>query len=156
MSIFNEKYNRNTFSAFLRDLLPQYIERVKVVESSERYKVIKSAEILGKCSDPLDDLYVLEMTHERDDPRVTITTDAFKILADQMIHRALVIFKNDESDTFRFSYLTVSLDEDDAGNMTSRYSNARRYSFFLGVGAKTKTPQQQLKERVNEKILTTC
>lgn len=60
---------------------------------------------------------------------VTIATDAFKILADHWIHRALVIFKNNDSDNYRFSYLTITLDLNDKNNKTvKKYSNARRYS----------------------------
>jgi hypothetical protein len=85
----------------------------------------------------------MDHSHEND-PRITITTDAFKILADHWIHRALVIFRNKDSENYRLSYLTISLDINDKNKAVKKYSNARRYSFYLGSSAKIKTPEQQL------------
>ena len=143
---FNEKYNPNIFAQFLRDFLPEdYNENIQkddIVVPSQ-CKIITSAKILG-VSEKLNDLHVLEMEHGRDDPRIAMATEAFKILAENWIHNALVIFKNNESNNYRFSYLTITLDENEKGTVVKKYSNARRYSFFLGEGAKVKTPEQQL------------
>ena len=141
---FNEKYNRGTFSNFLKDFLPDYTEKEKDITQVDKCKMITEAKELG-YSESLD-VYVLEMTHDRDtDPRVTIATDAFRILANYSVNKALVIFKNNGTENYRFSYLTISLDLDEKNNaVRPRYSNARRYSFYLGVGAKIKTPEQQL------------
>ncbi len=88
------------------------------------------------------------MSHAKEtDPRVSIATDAFKLLATYGIDKALVIFKNDESENYRFSYLTISLDLNEKNKVTRKYSNARRYSFYLGEGSKMKTPEQQLVKR---------
>ena len=154
MITFDEKYNREEFTEFLRGFLPQdCAERVEDMplekQHKGRYKKITKAQVLWKC-ESLGDLHILEMTHKQDDPRVAIATDAFKIMADHWIHRALVVFKNDESDTYRFSHLTISLDENEKGAVVRRYSNARRHSFLLGVGAKVKTPQKQLSGRVKD------
>ena len=81
--------------------------------------------------------------HEND-PRIAIATDAFKVLADHWVHKALVVFKNKDSENYRLSYLTISLDLNDKNKAVKRYSNARRYSFYLGVNAKIRTPEQQL------------
>ncbi len=141
---FDEKYNHDTFCDFLRDFLPDdYTEKVKDIEEVDKCKIITEAKELG-FSESLD-VYVLEMTHAKDtDPRVTIATDAFRILANYGIDKALVIFKNDDSENYRFSYLTITLDLNDKNKIVRKYSNARRYSFYLGAGAKVKTPEQQL------------
>ena len=111
-----------------------------IVINKDRYKEINKAKILGFCESL--DLHVLEMEHSRDkDSRVAIATDAFKILADHWIHRALVIFKNNDSENYRFSYLTISLDLNNKNKVVKTYSNARRYSFYLGTQAKVKTPE---------------
>lgn len=145
MMKFNEKYNPEDFLDFLNDFLPEDFLRKEedIVIQEQRYKEITKAKILG-FSESLD-LYVLEMDHTREnDPRIAIATDAFKILADHWMHRALVIFKNKESGNYRLSYLTISLDLNDKNKAVKKYSNARRYSFYLGVDAKIRTPEQQL------------
>lgn len=144
---FDQKYNYDAFVAFLRDFLPEdYVENEKDIADLSRCKIISKARELGHS--PSLDVYVLEMTHAKEtDPRVSIATDAFKILATFGYDKALVIFKNDESENYRFSYLTISLDLNEKNKVIAKYSNARRYSFYLGTGAKTKTPEQQLVKR---------
>jgi len=142
---FNEQYNHDDFLNFLSNFLPDdFSEKEEdIVINKERYKEVTKAKILG-FSESLD-LHVLEMDHAREnDPRISIATDAFKILADHWIHRALVVFKNKDSKNYRFSYLTISLDLNDKNKAVKRYSNARRYSFYLGEKAKVRTPEQQL------------
>lgn len=142
---FNEKYHPVDFLQFLQAFLPEdFSEKEEdIIINKERYKVINSATILGYCSSL--DLFVLEINHacERD-PRVAITTDAFKILADNWIHRALVVFRNKDTENYRLSYLTIALDLNDKNKAIKKYSNARRYSFYLGANAKVRTPEQQL------------
>ena len=144
---FDQKYNYDLFSTFLRDFLPNdYVEKEKDITDLSRCKIINQAKEIGHS--PSLDVYVLEMNHAREtDPRVSIATDAFKILATFGYDKALVIFKNDESENYRFSYLTISLDLNEKNKVIQKYSNARRYSFYLGKSAKTKTPEQQLLKR---------
>ncbi len=142
---FNEKYNSDNFLHFVKDFLPEDFgeKEEDVIINKSRYKEITKAKVLGFCKSL--DLYVLEMDHSKEnDPRIAIATDAFKILADNWIHRALVIFKNNDSENYRFSYLTISLDLNDRNKVIKKYSNARRYSFYLGTDAKVRTPEQQL------------
>jgi hypothetical protein len=141
----NEKYNQDSFINFINTFLPEDFKSKEedIIIKKDRYKEITKAKILGFCESL--DLHVLEMDHTHDkDPRVSIATDAFKILADHWIHRALVVFKNNDSENYRFSYLTITLDLNDKNKVIKKYSNARRYSFYLGVNAKIKTPEQQL------------
>jgi adenine-specific DNA-methyltransferase len=141
----NEKYNPESFVHFVQGFLPEdlSLREEDIVINKDRYKEITKAKILGFCESL--DLHVLEMDHTHDkDPRVAIATDAFKILADHWIHRALVVFKNKDSDNYRFSYLTITLDLNDKNRVIKKYSNARRYSFYLGSSAKVRTPEQQL------------
>jgi adenine-specific DNA-methyltransferase len=142
---FNERYQRAEFLEFLGDFLPEdFVEKEEdIVVSKPRHKEITKAQILGESK--LLELSVLEVEHDSEnDPRVALATDAFKILADHWIHRALVIFKSKNSENYRFSYLTISLDLNEKNKVTRKYSNARRYSFYLGPNAKIKTPEQQL------------
>lgn len=148
MMKFKDPYNHNEFLDFLNNFLPEDFNEKEedIIIKKERYKEITKAKILG-YSESLD-LFILEMDHSREnDPRITIATDAFKILADHWIHKALVVFKNKDSKNYRLSYLTISLDLNEKNKPIRKYSNARRYSFFLGVDAKTRTPEQQLLKR---------
>src|SRR3990167_856142 len=144
---FDQKYNHDAFCAFLREFLPEdYAEKEKDIADLSRCKIITHAREPGHS--PALYVYVLVMNHAKDtDPRVSIATDAFKLLATFGYDKALVIFKNDESENYRFSYLTISLDLNEKNKVVAKYSNARRYSFYLGEGAKTKTPEQQLVKR---------
>ena len=144
---FDQKYNHEAFSLFLRDFLPEdYVEEEKDIADLSRCRIITQARELGHS--PSLDVYILEMNHAKEtDPRVSIATDAFKILATFGYDKALVVFKNNESENYRFSYLTISLDLNEKNKVVAKYSNARRYSFYLGEGAKTKTPEQQLAKR---------
>lgn len=145
MMKFNEKYHSGDFLQFITDFLPEdFVEKEEdIAIKKERYKEISKAKILGFCKSL--DLHILEMDHNHEnDPRIAIATDAFKILADHWIHKALVIFKNKDSENYRLSYLTISLDLNEKNKAVKRYSNARRYSFYLGINAKVKTPEQQL------------
>jgi adenine-specific DNA-methyltransferase len=164
---FNEKYNKTVFKNFLEDFLPvDFVEKEEdIIINKDRCKIITDAKILGFCESL--DLYVLEMDHAKEkDPRVAITTDSFKILADHWMHRALVIFKNEDSENYRFSYLTIKLESEDGKKVTQKYSNARRRSFYLGANAKVKTAENflikkgrvenfdDLLERFNVEIVT--
>ena len=145
MMKFNEKYNREDFIDFLNGFLPEdFHEKEKDIDLDQtRFKKIIKAKELGFCESL--DLYILEIDHNSEnDPRITIATEAFKIMAQYWAHKALVIFKNNDSENYRLSYLTISLDINDKNKAIKKYSNARRYSFYLGTKAKIKTPHQQL------------
>jgi len=144
MMKFNQKYNQDVFGEFLIEFLPEdYTEKEKDITQVERCKIINKVRELG-YSKSLD-LYVLEMNHAKEtDPRVSIATDAFRILANYGMDKALVIFKNDDSDNYRFSYLTITRELSEKSKIIKQYSNARRYSFYLGSNAKIRTPEQQL------------
>lgn len=142
---FDQAYIQDEFLKFLGDFLPEDFSAKEedIVLAKERCKEISKARILGTCESL--GIQVLEMEHESEnDPRVSIATDAFKILADHWILKALVIFKSTKSENYRLSLLTISLDLNEKNKAVRRYSNARRYSFYLGPGAKINTPTKYL------------
>lgn len=142
---FSEVYNQEHFLQFLETFLPEdFVEKEEdIVIKKDRYKEITKAKVLGFCESL--DLHILEMDHSREnDPRITIATDAFKILADHWIHRAVVIFKSKNSNNYRLSFLKITLDSSDRNKIIKKYSNAKRHSFYLGPGAKVNTPTRYL------------
>ena len=140
--IFCQPYERENFFTFLRSFLPEDINlQEEDFVTDTKYKTIIKAHRIGTVESL--DLSIIEVTHNTGDARVAISTDAFKMMADHWIHRALIIFKNDTGN-YRFSLLTIDLDEDSRGKLVHHYSSPRRYSFFLGEDAKVNTPYLQL------------
>lgn len=140
----NNKYNREDFEFFLNDFLPDdYKSELKDIELDERCKVIKSACVLGECESI--GLKVIELGHEKErDPRVTLASEAFKIMADTWSKKALVVFKSNNSDNWRLSYMTITLDINEMNKIAQSFSNPRRKSFYLGPDAKVVTPHKFL------------
>ncbi len=138
---FDQAYNRDDFLHFLRVFLGDVLEISLSDFSHTDYKTIISAQQIATHSDL--NISIIEITHNTKDARVAIARDAFTLMADHNIDNALIIFKND-TPNYRFSLLTIDLEESSSGKIKNIYSNPRRYSFFLGEEAKVHTPFQQL------------
>lgn len=165
---FNKSYNRQEFVNFLRDsFLPDDFQPIETpVKLHTQTKYTWSVTKLGSC--PSLDLVVYEIQHHsKNDARVGLSKEAFRVLADEWEDRALVIFVPEESaSNYRFSLITVDLDMTDTGKLNKRYSNPRRYSYYLGTGIATHTPvqfliqkgrvanEEDLKNRFSVEVLT--
>lgn len=141
---FDAKYNFEDYKEFLGGFLPEDLALAeKELIVGEKYKHIKSGIIIGEC--PSLGLKIFELEHEKEkDPRVLLAGEAFKILAENWSNRALVVLKSKNSDNWRLSYMTISFDINEKNKIAHNFSNARRYSFFLGPKAKIRTPEKQL------------
>lgn len=147
---FNKAYSRQEFVRFLQnsflpeDFVPSEEEvwfRTKMTYSTEAVK-------LGTCQSL--DLVVYEVKHRsRHNARVSLSKEAFRMLADETQDRALVVFvPEDSNENYRFSLIEITLDAaDDSARVTKRYSNPRRYSYFLGEGIAYYTPNKYLNEK---------
>lgn len=147
---FNKAYSRQEFVRFLQnsflpeDFVPSEEEvwfRTKMTYSIEAVK-------LGTCQSL--DLVVYEVKHRsRHNARVSLSKEAFRMLADETQDRALVVFvPEDSNENYRFSLIEITLDAaDDSARVTKRYSNPRRYSYFLGEGIAYYTPNKYLNEK---------
>lgn len=146
---FNKAYSRQEFVKFLHDFLPNdltYDEtpvefRTKMTYSKQAVKLGSSASL---------DLVVYEVKHtSKHDARVSLSKEAFRMLADEMEDRALVVFvPDDNNDNYRFSLIEITLAaKDDSARVTRSYSNPRRYSYFLGEGIAYYTPNKYLNEK---------
>ena len=108
---FNQKYNRDNALNFLRDnLLPEDLqileEDIPIQQSSG--KLTEKAVLLGIA--PSLDLNVYEFTHKSEsDPRVTITKEAFRFLANRGEQRALAFFVSKNSPNYRSSAIFLQL-----------------------------------------------
>jgi len=147
---FNKTYNRQEFINFLQNsFLPEdFIPVTTSVEFRTKMKYTTQAVKLGS-SDSLD-LVVYEVKHtSKNDARVSLSKEAFRMLADEMEDRALVVFvPEDNSENYRFSLIEITLEaKDNSARITRNYSNPRRYSYFLGKGIAYYTPNKYLNEK---------
>jgi len=142
---FNARYTYDNALNFLRDyFLPEdfLIFEEEVIVSPSDSRKIEKVFLLGETRSL--GLKVYEFTHKSEsDPRVTITKEAFKFLADRGEQRALVFFVSENSPNYRFSLITIDL-KPDGKKISKIISNPRRYSYYLGPDAKINTPTKYL------------
>lgn len=147
---FNKAYNRQEFIGFLKNrFLPEdFVQTEENVEFVTQTKYSTQAVKLGTCESL--DLVVYEIRHtSKNDARVSLSKEAFRLLTDEMEDRALVAFVPEDNDaTYRFSFIEISLNIDEEKSRISRsYSNPRRYSYLLGEGISYYTPNKYLNEK---------
>ena len=147
---FNKAYNRQEFANFLyNSFLPNdFIPESTPVSFRTKMKYSTQAVKLGASA--LLDLVVYEVRHKsKHDARVSLSKEAFRMLADEMEDRALVVFvPEDNNDNYRFSLIEITLEaKEDSARITRNYSNPRRYSYFLGKGIAYYTPNKYLNEK---------
>ena len=147
---FNKAYNRKEFVNFLQNnFLPDdFSPEESLVTFNTQMKYTRQAVKLGS-SDSLD-LVVYEVEHNsKNDARVSLSKEAFRMLADEAKDRALVVFVPEDSNAnYRFSFIEITLDiKEDSSKVSYNYSNPRRYSYFLGEGIAYYTPNKYLNEK---------
>ena len=147
---FNKAYNRKEFVNFLQNnFLPDdFSPEESLVTFNTQMKYTRQAVKLGS-SDSLD-LVVYEIQHNsKNDARVSLSKEAFRMLADEAKDRALVVFVPEDSNAnYRFSFIEITLDiKEDSSKVSYNYSNPRRYSYFLGEGIAYYTPNKYLNEK---------
>lgn len=144
---FKRPYEREKFINFLQnEFLPDdfvFIDQDLEIDFKTSY--IKKINIIGKVASL--DLDIFEIWHESEsDPRVSLTDESSKIMYRYNIKRALAIFASKKSKNYRLSLITIDI-ELVGSKIQKKISNPKRYSYFLGPDAKTKTPQQFLVEK---------
>ena len=121
---FNKAYNRSEFVTFLRTkFLPEdFVQETTELEFATQTKYATSAVKLGS-SEQLD-LAVLEIKHKsKHDARVGLSKEAFRLLADELEDRALVIFVPEDSNAnYRFSFIEITLEQkENSANITRTF-----------------------------------
>ncbi|OQY73825.1 MAG: hypothetical protein B6D44_06140 [Ignavibacteriales bacterium UTCHB2] len=137
---FLNPYSRSEYKKFFQDSLLtdnfRIIEEEILLEFKPQF--INKAELIGR--DNSLELEVYEVQHNSEnDPRVGISKDFFRLMANYGSKRALAIFYSPNSKNYRLSLATVDLSLE-GSKVKREYSNPRRYSFFLGPDAKVHTP----------------
>lgn len=142
---FDKRYDRHEFLRFLGSFLPEdFTEKIEEVHFEHKTTYIRQVTRLGRCQSL--DLLVYEMRHNSvNDARVGLSKEAFRFLANEWEGRALVLFVPENNDAnYRFSLITIDLDMTEEGKTLKRYSNPRRYSYYLGEGIAWYTPNKYL------------
>lgn len=142
---FNEWYKRNNFINFLRTNL--FRDKFKQETNKDLPPKRKTAffyedKIFQLWTVQLwdEEIAVIEINQKsHNDPRVTLTQDAFKLMADYWIDNAIVALYVDEKSSWRFSLLTTKYE-----NFKKTTSNPKRFSFILWPNEKIRTVNQQL------------
>lgn len=142
--ILNEPYSKELFDSFLKGFLPDYQKDERQVRTPDK-SILTEVTQLGMSREV--NVTVLEAECEETDTnkRIAITQAAFKVLRDHSIRNAIIAF-HDGADQWRLSLLTSTLDIKN-GKVVKKDSNPRRYSYLLGIGAKTVTPYKYLIEK---------
>ena len=142
--ILNEPFNKERLNNFLKDFLPDYQRDEHLVRTPDK-SILTEVTQLGVSRKA--EVTVLEAECEETDSkkRIAITQAAFKVLRDHGVRNAIIAF-HDGADQWRLSLLTSTL-EIKGGKVIKKDSNPRRYSYLLGVGAKTVTPYKYLVEK---------
>lgn len=142
---FKQPYNHQTFLHFLQhNFLPDDFEILEEdIDINFKTQFIKKAIFLGRVNSLGLNVYEA-YHHSENDPRVSLSSEIFRLLADYGVRRALVIFISSKSSNYRFSLVTIDLKWEKGKQIKKEYSNPRRYSFYLGPDAKVHTPYQFL------------
>jgi len=118
----------------------EYDEKIEVgFQSKFIQKIVKIGEVSSL------DMNVYQITHHSEnDPRISLSRDSFRLLAQYGIKRALILFISKSSLNYRLSLVTIDLKWEEGKRVKKEYSNPHRYSFFLGPETKTHTPETYL------------
>src|SRR5574344_96818 len=146
---FSKSYSRIDFEKFLKQsFLPNDLklseEHVPINDKSSLLeKVIK----LGFSKEL--ELVIYEIHHKSsNDARVTLSKEAFRLLANEYEDKALVIFVPEDSFAhYRLSFIEIELVEDNDNKIKRKYSNPKRLSYLLGEGIAYYTPNKYLNEK---------
>ena len=144
---FNKAYNREDFVNFVRtEFLPEdYLEDIKGQTFDGTLKYSKTITKIGDCKSLALDVF--EIKHSsNNDARVSLSKESFRILSQcSWNDRALIAFvPKDNPANYRISLVCIDR-KWDGDKKTKEFSNPRRYSYYLGEGIGTHTPDKYLK-----------
>lgn len=142
---FQKWYNQSEFKKFLKlnllkDSFEEINEQLPPVRKTQFFvenEIYKIGEIKGFEKE----ISILQIKQKsKNDPRITLTKDTFKLMQDYSIRNALIVFWTDDNSPWRFSLLTTNFTED----FKKELSSPKRYSYILWPGEKIKTPERYL------------
>jgi adenine-specific DNA-methyltransferase len=140
---FKDSYSRDELLTFIKDLIPEFTEDIRPVNLNDGFHAVKKANLLGN-SDAIE-LSVFELKIEgKAEKKVYQAKEGFKLMQAHQVYRALAIYFSDEDQNWRLSLMQMTPEKSDTGRITHKFTNPKRYSFYLGPQAKVKTPEKFL------------
>lgn len=139
----NKTYSRDAFLQFLKNFLPEDFSE-NLIEYDRKNKLIKNIYELGSVAS-LDSLSILEIEHSSvNDPKAALTSEAVKVMEGIFIDRCLAVFYCKKDENYRISLINSNYEWVSDYKSKKKYSNPKRYSYFLGADAKIHTPYNKL------------
>ncbi len=139
---FDKPYNRTIFLNLLQSkIFPTFVRKEERLSFWNKTAYFVENWIYRLWTVNLDkEISVLEIEQKSsNDPRITLTKDAFKILEHHWIDQAIIIFHCKDTDSYRLSLLTVLYE-----NWEKKTSSYKRFSYILWPNEKLRTVNQQL------------
>lgn len=152
---FKAPYSRASAVEFLDKFLPDDFQRYdEEIKLDFKPQFIRHIRKIGEVAS-LENIHIYEIIHESEnDPRVSLSKDSFRLLANFNVRKALIFFVSQNSPNYRLSLVTVDLKWESGARVKREYSNPRRYSFFLGPDARVHTPHDFLIKKGQAKDTT--
>lgn len=145
---FDKPYNRTIFLNLLQSkMFPNFVRKEEHLWFWNKTAYFVENWIYKLWTVNLDkEITILEIEQKSsNDPRITLTKDAFKILEYHGIDHAVIIFHCKDTTSYRLSLLTVSYE-----NWEKRTSSYKRFSYILWPNEKIRTPEMQLLHQIND------
>lgn len=142
---FDKPYNRTIFLNLLQSkIFPTFVRKEERLSFWNKTAYFVENWIYRLWTVNLDkEISVLEIEQKSsNDPRITLTKDAFKILEHHWIDHAIIVFHCKDTNSYRLSLLTVIYE-----NWEKKTSSYKRFSYILWPNEKLRTVNQQLIKR---------
>jgi len=110
--------------------------------TGKNLKFVKVVKNLGHYPDLNLHVFIVKNSSEND-ARIGLSKELFGIMKEYSFSNALIATYND-SGNWRYSLLTSNLSIAKDGHVVRSFSNPKRYSYLLGMGAKVVTPYKYL------------
>ena len=107
---FKSPYNRNQYINFFRNQLvtEDFEDHEEEVSISFKPQHLRKIVKIGEARSL--DLTVYEIEHESEnDPRILLSRDSFRFMAQYSVQKALILFISKQSSNFRLSLVTIDL-----------------------------------------------
>jgi hypothetical protein len=149
-TILKNKYEQSAFQKFAHELLNEVeIGERQLPIDSVYANHIESFIYLGSFTDPQGkNLHVLDValkTNTKIEQARTMQRNLIaRYLKDHWLDGALVAFHNDNSTSWRLSFVKVEYKYSENGKPIEELTPAKRYSFLVGEGEPSHTAQMQL------------
>ncbi len=149
-SILKRKHEQSTFQKFAHELLNDIeIGNTELPVEAGFTAHIESFIYLGSFQDQQGkNLHILDVslkTNTKLEQARTMQRNLIaRYLKDHWLDGALVAFHNDNSSSWRLSFVKIEYKYDDKGKPTEELTPARRYSFLVGENEPSHTAQTQL------------